>query len=154
VRDGGRDAVTLSLIPCSLSDANAFVGQHHRHNRPVVQARFSIAATVEDRVVGVAIVGNPVARSLCDGWTLEVVRVATDGTKNACSFLYGAAWRATKALGWRKLITYTRQEEGGASLRAAGWRVVAEVKGRSWSCPSRPRVDRAPLQDKFRWEAA
>jgi hypothetical protein len=130
------------------------VAQHHRHNRPVTVARFAIAASENDKVVGVAIVGNPVARSLNDGWTLEVVRVATDGHRNACSFLYGACWRAARALGWKKLITYTRQSEGGASLRAAGWKIVSEVKGRSWNCPSRPRVDRAPNQDKFRWEAA
>jgi hypothetical protein len=146
--------VSLELIPCDLADANSFVKQHHRHNRPVTVARFAIAATSEGKIIGVSIVGNPVARALNDGWTLEVVRVATDGTHNACSFLYGASWRAAKALGWRKLITYTRQDEGGASLRAAGWRVVAEVKGRSWNTPSRPRVDRTPIQDKFRWEAA
>lgn len=146
--------MSLEAVPCDIADANAFVGQHHRHNRPVTVARFAIAAAVDGKVVGVSIVGNPVARSLCDGWTLEVVRLATDGHHNACSFLYGASWRAARALGWRKLITYTRKDEGGGSLRAAGWKVVAEVKGRSWSCPSRPRVDRAPAQDKFRWEAA
>lgn len=146
--------MSLEAVPCDIADANAFVRQHHRHNRPVTVARFAIAAAEDGKIVGVSIVGNPVARSLCDGWTLEVVRVATNGHRNACSFLYGASWRAARALGWRKLITYTRQEEGGASLRAAGWKIVAEVKGRSWSCPSRPRVDRAPAQDKFRWEAA
>jgi len=80
--------------------------------------------------------------------------VATDGTRNACSMLYGAAWRAAKALGYRKLITYTLASEPGTSLRAAGWSVVGEVRGRSWSCASRPRVDKHPLQDKLRWEAA
>jgi hypothetical protein len=145
--------MSLESVPCDIADANAFVRQFHRHNRPVTAARFAIACAKDGKIVGVAIVGNPVARLLNDGWTLEVVRVATDGHRNACSFLYGASWRAARALGWRKLITYTRQEEGGASLRASGWKIVAEVKGRSWSCPSRPRVDRAPSQDKFRWEA-
>jgi hypothetical protein len=84
---------------------------------------------------------------------LEVLRVATDGTANACSMLYGAAWRAARALGWRKLITYTLVSEPGTSLRAAGWRVVGVVRGRSWDCASRPRVDRHPTLDKQRWEA-
>lgn len=86
--------------------------------------------------------------------TAEVVRVATDGTRNACSMLYGAAWRACRALGYRRLVTYTLPEEGGASLRAAGWRLVGEAGGGSWSRKSRPRVDLHPTQQKMRWEAA
>lgn len=101
-----------------------------------------------------AIVGRPVARGLQDGWTAEVTRVATDGTPNAPSALYGACWRVARALGYRRLVTYTLATEPGTSLRAAGWRVVGEVRGRSWSCASRPRVDRAPAQEKLRWEAA
>lgn len=103
---------------------------------------------------GVAIVGRPVARGADDGWTAEVTRCCTDGARNACSMLYAAAWRAVRALGYRKLITYTLAAEGGGSLRAAGFRVVGEVAGRSWSCPSRPRVDTVPHQDKLRWELA
>jgi len=98
-------------------------------------------------------VGRPVARRSDDGWTLEVTRLCTDGAPNACSFLYAAAWRATRALGYRKLITFTLPSEGGASLRAAGWRLVGSTPGRSWSVPSRPRVDKHPLQTKLRWEA-
>jgi hypothetical protein len=88
-----------------------------------------------------------------NGWTLEVNRVATDGTPNACSALYGAAWRATKALGYKRLITYTLPEEGGSSLRGAGWKCLGEAGGGSWSCKSRPRVDTHPLQTKLCWEA-
>ena len=101
----------------------------------------------------VAIVGRPVSRMLDDGNTLEVNRVATDGTKNACSALYGAARRATFALGYTRLVTYTLPEEGGASLRGAGFKLLGEAGGGSWSRTSRPRVDTAPLQGKFRWEA-
>jgi hypothetical protein len=143
----------MEIVPMPLDEANAFVEQHHRHHRPVVGAKFCIGVADEAGVRGVAIIGRPVARHLDDGWTLEVTRVATDGAKNACSMLYGAAWRAAKALGYRKLITYTLAEEPGATLRAAGWRMVGEVRGRSWSCPSRPRVDKHPLQGKLRWEA-
>ena len=106
------------------------------------------------KVVGVAIVGRPVARMLDNGWVLEVNRCCTDGTRNACSALYGAAWRAARALGYRRLITYTLPSEGGASLRGAGWRVVGQTTNvNGWSCPSRPRVDTHPLQAKLCWEA-
>jgi hypothetical protein len=108
----------------------------------------------DGKVRGVAMIGRPVARGNDNGWTLEVNRVATDGARNACSMLYGAAWRAAKALGYRRLITYTLPEEGGASLRAAGYKLIGERGGGSWSCPSRPRVDTAPLQAKLMWEAA
>jgi hypothetical protein len=105
------------------------------------------------RVVGVVTVGRPVARMLDNGYTLEVTRCCTDGTPHACSKLYAAAWRATRALGYRRLITYTLAEEPGTSLTAAGWRVVGQTSGGSWSCPSRPRVDLAPLGQKKLWEA-
>ncbi|WP_373379887.1 XF1762 family protein [Cupriavidus nantongensis] len=146
--------MTLRIVPISFAEANAFVRQHHRHHRPPVGCKFCVAVAAGGLVVGVAQVGRPVARALDDGWTLEVNRLCTDGHRNACSMLYAAAWRAARALGFRKLITYTLQEEGGASLRAAGWRVVGESAGGSWDCPSRPRVDTHPLQGKLRWEAA
>ncbi len=100
-------------------------------------------------------VGRPVARMSDDGWTLEVNRVCTDGARNACSMLYGAAWRAAKALGYRRLVTYTLPEEGGASLRAAGWKLLGERGGGNWNKPSRPRVDTAELLQgqKLLWEA-
>jgi hypothetical protein len=131
------------------------VRAHHRHHQPSVGDVFSLAVADESgEVRGVAMVGRPVARALCDGWTLEVTRVATDGCPNACSALYGAAWRAARALGWRRLITYTLASESGTSPRAAGWRLLGEVQAKSWSTPSRPRVDKAPMQRKLRWEAA
>lgn len=142
----------LRLTPITLAEANAFVEQHHRHRGPVAGAKFCIAASTAE-VVGVVIVGRPVARCIDDGLTLEVNRLCTDGTPNACSMLYSAAWRVAKTLGYTRLITYTLVTEAGASLRAAGWRVVSQVKGRSWSTPSRPRIDTAPQQDKLRWEA-
>lgn len=146
--------MSLAIVPITFAEANAFVAANHRHHKPVTGSKFCVAAADTLRVVGVAMVGRPVARALDDGWTLEVNRCCTDGTANACSMLYAAAWRAARALGYRKLITYTLPEEGGASLRAAGWRVVAQTDGGSWNCPSRPRVDTHPLQGKLRWEAA
>ena len=142
----------LSHIPVSITEANAFVRAVHRHHGVVAGHKFAIAAVFDEKVVGVVIVGRPVARSLDDGLTLEVTRLATDGTRNACSFLYGAAARATFALGYKRLGTYILASENGASLRASGWRLVGEVKGRSWSCPSRPRIDKHPTQNKLRFE--
>lgn len=147
--------VSLSLSPITLAKANAFVEKHHRHHKPVPGAKFCIAVSDVAWIVrGVAIVGRPVARQSDDGWTLEVNRCCTDGTHNACSMLYGAAWRAAKALGYRRLITYTLPEEGGASLRASGWKLIGAAGGGSWNRPSRPRIDTAPTQEKLRWEAA
>ena len=143
----------LSLCPISLKEANAFVVQLHRHHKPVPGHKFSIAVTDGEMVRGVAIIGRPVARLSDDGRTLEVNRVCTDGAKNACSMLYGAAWRATKALGYQRLITYTLPDEGGASLLAAGWRLIGQTGGGRWSRNNRPRVDTHPLQQKLRWEA-
>ena len=142
----------LTTTPLELAEANAFVIKHHRHHKPVVGHKFSIGAVSGDKVVGVVIVGRPVARTRDDGFTLEVTRLCTDGTRNACSFLYGAAARAAFALGYRRIGTYTLPEEGGASLRGCGWKLMGERGGGSWSRDSRPRVDKHPLQRKLFWE--
>ena len=139
----------------SLGEANAFVDANHRHHRPVVGHLFSLGAAdvAAGKIVGVCIVGRPVARMRDDGATCEVTRLCTDGTKDACSFLYGAAARAAFALGFKKIGTYILATEPGTSLSAAGWRQIGEVRGRSWSCPSRPRVDKHPTQAKLLFEA-
>jgi hypothetical protein len=136
-----------------LDEANAYIEAKHRHHGRVVGHKFSIGLARDNEICGVAIVSRPVARHFDDGVTLEVTRLCTDGTRNACSKLYSASWRASQALGYKRLITYTLASEQGASLRAAGWKVTHEVKGRSWTTPSRPRVDKHPLQDKLCWEA-
>lgn len=144
----------LRIIPSELAEANEFVRQHHRHHQPVVGHKFSQAVVDANmNIRGVVIVGRPVARGLDDGWTLEVLRCCTDGCPNACSALYADAWRATRALGYRELGTYILDTEPGTSLKAAGWKCVGHVKGRSWNSKSRPRVDKHPTQGKFRWIA-
>jgi len=145
----------MKIVPISLEEANAFVSIHHRHHKPVIGHKFSIAVADGETVRGIVIVGRPVARGLDDGWTLEVNRCCTDGMKNACSMLYGAAWRAAKALGYLKLVTYTLPEEGGASLRAAGWKVIGLRGGGNWNTPARPRIDTAEMLrgQKTLWEA-
>ena len=143
----------LSVVPCDFADAVAFIAKHHRHHRPPVGHKFSLAAADDSgEIVGVCVVGRPTGRQSDDGWTMEVTRLATDGTRNACSLLYGAAWRVSKEMGFRRLITYILADEPGTSLKASGWKLVGERGGGSWSCPSRPRVDKHPLQKKLLFE--
>ncbi|WP_435107181.1 XF1762 family protein [Nocardiopsis synnemataformans] len=142
----------LSLIPVPLVEAKAFIEVWHRHLKPPRGHKFSLGVVGENGVlVAVAVVGRPVARGLDDGRTLEVTRMASDGTSNACSMLYAASWRATRALGYRRLVTYTRADETGASLRAAGWKQVAALPPReSWHPPRQPRAEGVP---RIRWQA-
>lgn len=148
------------MSPLTLDEANAFVASHHRHHQPVPGAKFCLAVADTDpgpllTIVGVAIVGRPVSRHLDDGWTLEVNRSCTVEVRHVNSMLYGAAWRAAKALGYRRLITYTLLSESGASLRGAGWRVIAQRAARSWAADSveRPRVDKSEPQERLLWAA-
>ena len=142
----------MELKPISLRAARKFVQDVHRHHDAPQGGKFALAAWHDGNLVGVAIVGRPVSRMLDNGLTAEVIRVATDGTRNACSFLYGAAKRSAQAMGYRKVVTYTLIEESGASLRAVGWNRCGVAGGGSWSRPSRQEVDHHPLQQKIRWE--
>jgi hypothetical protein len=144
----------LDHRPLTLADACAFVTKLHRHHRAPVGHKFSLGAFEGDRLCGVAIIGRPVARLIDHTTTLEITRLCTDGTKDAASFLLGRARAAVFALGYRKLITYTLPSEGGASLRGAGYQLVGQRGGGTWSCPSRPRTDKAPTEPKFLWETA
>lgn len=142
----------LTLVPITLKEANEFISKYHRHHKPVVGHKFSIACAINEEIVGVACVGRPVSRHLDDGWTLEVNRLCTNGTKNACSFLYSAAWRVAKNLGYKKLITYILDTENGASLKAAGWKCVGQAGGKCWTGVRRPKVDLYPNQMKIKFE--
>lgn len=144
----------LDIVPITLKEANSFVEQYHRHHKPVVGHKFSIAIADTDtqEIVGVAIVGRPVSRYLDDGWTLEVTRLCTNGSRNACSMLYAAAWRAAKAMGYKKVVTYILDTENGASLRATGWKCVGQAGGLRWTGKRRPEVDLYPAQMKLRFE--
>lgn len=145
-------AAPLEIVPMTLREANAYVEQHHRHHGKVAGQKYSIGLSDGEKIVGVAIVGRPVSRHMDDGWTLEVNRLCTDGTKNACSMLYAAAWRAARAMGYKRLITYILESENGASLRAAGWKCVGQAGGLRWTGERRPEVDLYPAQMKIRFE--
>lgn len=141
----------MHIVPIKQSKAFEFIKKHHRHHKVPAGSIFQVGVNegLGDALVGVAVVGRPVARHYDDGQTVEVTRLCTDGTPNACSMLYAACWRAAKELGYRKLITYILNTEPGTSLKAAGWQLIGERGGGSWNCKSRPRVDMHPTQSKL-----
>jgi hypothetical protein len=145
---------SLALQPITFAEACAFIRKHHRHHDPPVGWLFGCAVNDGEKVVGVATVGRPVARMLQDGYTAEVNRLCTDGTPHVASMLYGACWRAAKAIGYRRLITYILAEEPGTSLKAAGWRLIGQRGGGEWGRDGRPRVATHPTGQKQLWEAA
>ena len=119
----------MNAVPLTLEEANQFIANYHRHHTPVKRDKYRVGCEEEGRLVGVVIVGNPVARMLCDGYTLEVTRLCTDGTKGDCSFLYSRAARIARELGYKKIITYILETESGTSLKASGWHCEAEKCG-------------------------
>lgn len=142
----------IELRPVTRDEADAYIRQHHRHHGVPVGALWRQAVHDESgEIVGVAVTGRPVARALDDGLTVEVTRLCTNGTPNACSMLYGAARKVAAIKGYRRGLTYILASEGGASVRSAGLRLLWVVKGRSWDCPSRPRIDKHPTEDKQAW---
>ena len=130
-----RKTPPLEIVPMTLREANAYVEQHHRHHGPATGQKYSIGLSDGGKIVG-----------------LEVNRLCTDGTKNACSMLYAAAWRAARAMGYKRLVTYILESENGASLRAAGWKCVGQAGGLRWTGERRPEVDLYPAQMKIRFE--
>lgn len=143
----------LRIVPIFQKEAFAFVTLNHRHHIKPVGSIFQIGCANEVKIVGVAIVGRPVSRHLQDGFTAEVTRLCTDGTKNACSKLYASCWRIAREMGYSRLITYILNSESGTSLQATGWRMVGERGSSSgWNRPSRPRIDKSPLQKKILFE--
>ena len=139
----------MELQPITYKEACQFITEHHRHHLYPQGWKFGVALNNGNKIIGVITVGRPVSRHKDDGWTLEVTRCCTDGTRNACSKLYATAWKAVKAMGYKRLITYTLISENGASLRGAGWKIIGECKGGSWNVKSRPRIDKHPLGRNF-----
>jgi hypothetical protein len=149
-----NNAVKLTIIPVELKEANEFVARIHRHHKPVVGHRFSIGVIDEQiNLRGVATIGRPVARLAGHPrQVLEVTRLATDGTPNACSMLYGAAARIGKQLGYGKIQTYILEEESGTSLKAAGWSMEVVSSGGQWKhTDGKPRRTDQPTGKKTRW---
>ena len=142
----------MNFAPISLKQANDFVLAFHRHNKPVAGHKFSIGLFDGEKLIGVAICGRPVARMADDGLTLEILRVCTDGTRNANSMLYSRVKRTAQAMGYKKVLTYTLSEESGASLRAVGAKKEGIVKAREWSRERRKRDSQEVYKkEKIRW---
>ena len=130
----------MQIVPITLAKAKDFIRKTHRHNRPPVGWKFGVGLELNGELIGVATAGRPVARHYDDGLTIEINRTCTDGTKNANSKLYGAVWKAAKAMGYKRAITYTRVDESGSSLRGAGWSQVKHLPQRgSWAKSSKKR---------------
>lgn len=156
-----------SLQPITQKEAFVFISEHHRHHDEPEGWLFGVAVNDGERVVGVAVVGRPIARMLQNGFTAEVTRVcivedlepvkdgnAIEHAAPVASMLYSAAWRAARALGYRRLITYTLASETGTSIKAAGWREVGKAGGGQWTRPSRPRVATRNPEQKTLWDQA
>lgn len=144
--------MTLIITPVTFAQACAFIDHFHRHHKHPQGWKFGCGVKQDDRLVGVVVVGRPVARVLDDGLTLEVTRLCTDGTPHAASMLYATVWKAAKALGYQRLITYTLDSEPGTSLRAAGFVKLADIRQRNWNCPSRPRSPHAVPNKRQLWQ--
>jgi len=150
--------MNFTLIPLTLKEANEFVTTHHRHNKKCVGHKFSIGALYNNKLVGVAIIGRPVSRHLDEKYTVEILRVCIKdpSPKNACSFLYGRAWRIWQTMGGKKILTYTLASESGSSMKAVGWEKISETKpfkeGKGWTTRKNRVWQPVHAQLKFRWE--
>jgi len=143
----------MQIKPISLKQANDFVLNNHRHNKPVQGHKWSVGLYENNQLIGVGITGRPIARLLDDGLTLEILRVCTNGERNANSFIYGRIAKIAKLMGYEKIITYTLKRETGASLRAVGAKPIEASKPGGWNRKNRPRENQEIFwEEKIRWE--
>lgn len=144
----------MNIRPMTMRAAREFVKRSHRHSREPRGGKFALAVYDGARLCGVAIAGRPIARELDNGLTGEITRVCTDGTRNACSFLYAKTRRVLQAMGYESILTYNLAIEPGDSLRGAGFEAVHQVRKESWHRQKRPRQDKHNLERRVRWESA
>jgi hypothetical protein len=142
----------MIIVPITLKSANEFVSLHHRHHKPAQGHKWSIGLMKDGEIVGVAIVGRPVARGSDNGLTAEVTRLCTNGIKNGCSMLYGACARVAREMGYIKIQTYILNSELGVSLKATGWVMEATTAGGQWKhTDGKARRTDQPTEKKQRW---
>lgn len=142
----------LRVVPLTLKEANELIARLHRHHKPVVGHRFSLGARSDDILVGAAVVGRPVARELPQYEIAEVTRLVTDGTPNACSFLYAACERVAREMGFRRIQTYILESEPGSSVKAVNWKFDGLTSGGNWNHSWRKgRREDQPMVAKQRW---
>lgn len=144
----------MKIVPITFRKASEFVNEHHRHNKASCGHKFSIGLEQDNKLIGIATAGRPVARALDNGRNIEITRVCVlEGHKNACSMLYGRMKRICQLMGFEKIFTYTLKTESGSSLKAIGARIVGEVIPKSWNTKNRKRKEQEIYkQEKFRWE--
>lgn len=140
----------MDIRPVTFRQASDYINQHHRHHRATVGCKFCIGLYDGEKLIGCAVCGRPVSRYLDDGLTCEINRVCTDGTRNACSMLYGACCRTAKAMGYRQIITYTLESESGTSLKASNFLDDGIAGGEIWT-GNRKRNNGVPQEKKRRW---
>jgi hypothetical protein len=142
----------LRVVPLTLKQANEMIAKLHRHHKPVVGHRFTLGAMLDGALVGAVVVGRPVSRELPQYEVAEVTRLVTDGTPMACSFLYQAAARTAKEMGFTSIQTYILDSEPGTSLKAAGWKMDGYTAGGNWNHSWRKgRREDQPMFPKQRW---
>lgn len=141
----------LTIVPLGLKGANDYVEKMHRHHKPVRGCKFCIGVMSDGELHGVAICGRPVSRYYDNGLTLEITRLCTDGTFNACSKLYGACVRIARNMGYTRIVTYTLESEDGASLRASNFRYDGRAGKPMWTGSRSGRDTGAPKEFKKRW---
>lgn len=140
----------MKIKPISYKVASEFINLHHRHHNAPQGMKWAIGCFNDSEMVGVATCGRPVSRMFDDGETCEITRVCTDGTKNACSMLYGASCRIAKEMGYSRIITYTLKSEDGASLKASNFVNDGEAGGTHWT-GIRNKGQSIPHEMKTRW---
>lgn len=140
----------LEIRPITFKEACSFIDQYHRHHKATVGHKFSIGLYEDNKLVGCAVCGRPVSRYYDNGLTCEINRLCTDGTKNACSMLYGACCRVAKAMGYKKIITYILESENGASLKASNFICEGLAGGIHWT-GVRNKKQNIPNELKTRW---
>ncbi len=141
----------MRIAPITFRKASGYINENHRHHNATTGCKFCISVIDDEgHIHGVAVCGRPVSRRLDDGYTLEINRVCTDGTKNACSMLYGACSRIAKAMGYKKVITYTLHSENGASLKASNFNCEGQAGGTHWT-GIRNKGQSIPAEMKKRW---
>ena len=140
----------MEIRPITFRQACEFINKHHRHHGSTTGCKFCIGCFASGEMVGCAVCGRPVSRYLDDGLTCEINRLCTDGTKNACSMLYGACCRVARAMGYKKILTYILESENGASLRASNFVCEGLAGGLKWT-GARDKGQKIPHEMKTRW---
>lgn len=140
----------MEIRPITLKAASNFINSHHRHHKSTVGHKFSVGLYEGDKLIGCAVCGRPVSRYLDDGTTCEINRLCTDGTRNACSMLYGACCRIAKEMGYKKIITYILESENGSSLKASNFVCEGKAGGTHWT-GQRNKSQPIPHEMKTRW---